>query len=103
MIVLNKKAVDRAMRLYNSAYDIYAYIHVATMQAMGDGKIDDDFAYENGGIRILFDCVKPTVYSYDEVFEDVEGLETDLEWGDIYLTDREYEHLFDDVKIIKQK
>lgn len=57
MKVLNRKAVDRATRFYNSMMDIDAYIKVATIQAMGD----------------------------------------------VYLTDREYEHLFDDVKIIKQK
>lgn len=39
----------------------------------------------------------------DEDFEDVERWETDREWDDRYLTDSEYEHLFDGVKVIDEK
>ena len=39
----------------------------------------------------------------DEDFADVERWETDREWDDRYLTDSEYEHLFDGVKVIDEK
>ena len=39
----------------------------------------------------------------DEDFEDMEEWESDRDWDERYLADREYEHLFDDVKIIDEK
>lgn len=78
MKVLNKKAVERVMDYMMLDYN--AYIEDATMQAMSDGKMDEDFSYENGGIRILFDCVKPTVYSYDEDGDIDQAVEDAVYW-----------------------
>lgn len=80
MKVINRKAVDRAMRLYSSMMDIDAYIDVAEMSAMSTGEMDRDFTYEHGGIRILFDCVKPTVYQYDEDGDIDQALEEAMYW-----------------------
>ena len=39
----------------------------------------------------------------DEDFADVESWETDRDWDSRYLTDNEYEHLFDGVKVLNEK
>ena len=80
MKVLNRKAADRAMRIYNSMMDIDAYIDDAEMSAMNTGEMDRDFTYEDRGVRILFDCVTPTVYQYDEDGDIDQALEEAVYW-----------------------
>ena len=80
MKVLNRKAADRAMRNYNSMYDIDAYIDDAELSAMSTGEMDSDFTYEDRDVRILFDCVKPTVYQYDEDGDIDQALEDAVYW-----------------------
>lgn len=80
MKVLNRKAADRAIKGYNSVYDIDAIIDDASVRAMSAGEMDRDFTYEDGDIRILFDCVKPTVYQYDEDGDIDQALEEAVYW-----------------------
>lgn len=102
--------LEKSLAAIADGYDVWTFLEAETAGKHGEDSYniyeiekDNERQFVSVEIEDGVIILRKHIPAENEDFEDVEEWESDREWDDRYLTDSEYEHLFDGVKVINEK